>query len=84
MPDQSGTEQTRRSLRFFWILTLVAIAASGSLGTALAAHPGPLTGVRVAVSGLVLVTAVTLAARIMVFHDRQRRRRRGVTRPTRS
>ena len=66
----------RRPLRWFWILTLVAIAAAGSLSAALGAHPGALTGARVALSGTVLVIAVTLAARIIVFHERARRRSR--------
>jgi hypothetical protein len=66
------THSARRPLRSFLFLTVVAIAAAGSLGAALAAHPGALTGVRVALSGLVLVAAVTLAGRIMVVLERAR------------
>ena len=78
MPNPSETAPSaRRPVRSFWILTLVAIAAGGSLGAALAAHPGALTGAGVALSGLVLVVAVALAARVMVFHERARRRSRG-------
>ena len=78
MPNLTETTHSpRRPLRSFWILTLVAIAAAGSLGAALAAPRGALAGVRVAMSGLVLVAAVTLAARVMVFHERARRRSRG-------
>lgn len=78
MPNPSETAPSaRRPLRSFLIVTVVAIAAAGSLGAALAAHPGALTGLRVALSGLVLVAAVTLAARVMVFHERARRRSRG-------
>ncbi|QSR30596.1 hypothetical protein CFI00_08790 [Nocardioides sp. S5] len=78
MPNASETTHSaRRPLRSFWLLTVVAIAAAGSLGAALAAHPGALTGVRVALSGLVLAAAVTLAARVMVFHELARRRSRG-------
>ena len=78
MPHPRETvPRLRRPLRSFWILTLVAIAAAGSLGAALTAPRGALTSVRVAVSGLVLVAAVTLAARVMVFHERARRRSRG-------
>lgn len=56
------------------IRTLVAVAAAGSMSAALAAPPGALTGLRVAVSGLVMVTAVALAARVMVILERARRR----------
>ena len=71
-----AAQNPRRPLLSFWTLTLVAIAAAGSLGAALAAPPGALTGVGVALSGLVLVAAVTLAARVMVFHERALRRSR--------
>lgn len=64
----------QRARRSFWVLTLIAVAATGSMSAALAARPGALTGLRVAVSGMVLVAAVTLAARIMVVLDRARRR----------
>ena len=64
----------RSARRLFWALTLVAVAATGSMSAALAAPPGALTGVRVAVSGLVLVAAVTLAARVLVALERARRR----------
>lgn len=78
MPNSSESALSpRRPLRSFWILTLVAIAAAGSLSAALAGRPGALAGVGVAVSGLVLVAAATLAARVMVFHERARRRSRG-------
>ena len=78
MANPSDTApRARRPIRSLWILTAVAIAAAGSLSAALGAHPGALTGVRVALSGTVLVTAITLAARIMVLHERARRRSRG-------
>lgn len=64
----------RPARRWFWVLTLVAVAASGSLSAVLAAPPGGLTGVRVAVSVLVLITAVTLAARVLVALEHARRR----------
>ncbi len=75
-PSESGPS-ARRALWSFWILILVAIAAGGSLRAALTAESGALTGVRVALSGLVLLVALTLAARIVVFHERARRRSRG-------
>ena len=74
MADSPGTGQ--RARRSFWVLTLIAVAATGSMSAALAARPGALTGLRVAISGLVLLAAVTLAARIIVVLDRARRRGR--------
>ena len=72
MANSPGTGQ--RARRSFWVLTVIAVAATGSVSAALAAGNGALTGLRVAVSGMVLVVAVTLAARIMVVLDRARRR----------
>jgi hypothetical protein len=78
MPNLSETKHgPRQPLRSFWILTLVAIAATGSLSATLAVRPGTLTGVRFALSGLVLVASITLGARIMLLHERARRRSRG-------
>lgn len=67
----------RSARRSFWTLTVVAIAAAGSLSAALAAPPGARTGLRVAASGLVLLAATALAARVMFFLERARRRGRG-------
>lgn len=67
----------RRAHRAFWALTLLAVAAMGSLSAALGAPTGTMTGIRVAVSGLVLVVAAGLAARIMLGLDRARRNRIG-------
>jgi hypothetical protein len=52
----------------------VAVLAAGSFSSALAATPGPMTGLRVAGSGVVLVVAVALAARVLVITGRARRR----------
>jgi hypothetical protein len=74
MPITSDPERRWRSARrWFWVLTLVAMAATGSLSTALAAPPGARAGLRVASSGLVLIAAVTLAARVMVALERAHR-----------
>ena len=62
--------------RSFWFLVVVAILATGSLSSALAAPPSPLTGLRVAVSGLVLLASLTLATRVMIAAERARRRDR--------
>ena len=48
----------------------VAALAVASLGDALASPPGPVTGLRVAGSGLILVVAITLAGRVLVAVDR--------------
>lgn len=65
---------TGRALRTFWALTLVAVAATGSLSAALMAPPGALTGARVAGSGLALIVAGALAARVLVVVERARHR----------
>jgi len=62
--------------RWFWSLVVVAVLATGSLSSALAAPPSPLTGLRVAVSGLVLITSLTLATRVMIAVERIRRKAR--------
>lgn len=63
----------RRALRWFWVLTLLSVAATGCLSAALAAPAGPLTGLWFALSGLVLLAALSLAARVMIALERARR-----------
>ena len=70
----SITSRSRRAGRSRWVLVGVAVLASGSLRAALSAETSPLTGARVAASGLVLVVAVVLAARVMFAIERARRR----------
>lgn len=72
IPDSA--QRWRTAQRSFWVLTLVAMAAAGSLSAALAAASSARTGLWVAISGLVLIGAVTLAARVMVALERARRR----------
>lgn len=55
-----------RVRRNFWLLVGIAIVATGFLFDALRSTPGPLTGAAVAVSGVVAVTTLALAARILV------------------
>jgi len=62
--------------RWFWSLVVVAVLATGSLSSALAAPPSPFTGLRVAASGLVLITSLTLATRVMIAVERIRRKAR--------
>jgi hypothetical protein len=64
----------KRARRAFWILVLIAVLASGSLSAALTAQPGPITGVRVAASGLMLLGSLALATRVAVALERARRR----------
>ena len=66
----------RRAHWVFWGLVGIAMLAAGSLSAALGAGPGPLTGLRVAFSGMVLIGAVALAGRVMVALERARRRAR--------
>lgn len=75
MASQSlNTSPSRRAVRSLWILVGIAVLAAGSLSAALTAGSAPLTGLRVAVSGLVLVGSVVLAARVMFALERARRR----------
>ena len=71
MAASSGKVQ--RARRTFWVLTAVAVLACGSLSAALTSSPGPLTGIRVAASGVVLLAAVGLATRVMLALERARR-----------
>jgi hypothetical protein len=70
MTSRKTTPDTRAAVarvhRNFWVLTTVAILATGSLYDALRSAPGPVTAAVVALSGVVAVTAVTLAARILI------------------
>ena len=65
---------SRRAVRSLWGLVVVAVLASGSLSAALTAQPGPITGARVAASGLLLLVSVLLASRVMFALERARRR----------
>lgn len=66
-----------RALRSFWVLTFLAIVATGSLTAALAAPVGALTGIRVALSGLAVIVTVSLTARVLVAFERSKRRSGG-------
>lgn len=74
-----GRSALRRARWSFWILVGVAVLAAGSLNAGLGAQPSPLTGLRVAASGMVLIGALALAARVMVALERARRRARRMT-----
>lgn len=77
--SRQTSTRPRRAGWTFWGLVVVSVLAAGSLNAALAAAPSPLTGLRVAVSGAVLIGALALAARVMVALERARRRARRVT-----
>jgi hypothetical protein len=70
----------QRARRRFWLLLVTAALSAGSLSSALGAPPSPLTGLRVAGSGLVLLVSLTLAARVMIALDRARKRARAARR----
>ena len=74
---RSSKSSTPRARRAFWALLIVAALAMGILSSALKRNPGPLTGLAVAVSGTVLLLALTLACRIMIALDRAHRRANG-------
>ena len=71
--DALTTSSARRAVRSLWILVGIAVAASGSLSSALAAGTGARTGAWLAVSGLVLAVSVVLAARVFLALERARR-----------
>ena len=68
-----SNEPWRRARRRFFLLVLIAVLAAGSLSASVVAQPGAATGLRVAGSGLVLVTATALAARVLIVLERARR-----------
>ncbi len=72
MTGSAGAGSVRRARRAFWTLTAVALLAMGALSSALAATPGPLTGVFVMGAGTVLVLALGLAARVLLALERAR------------
>lgn len=72
--DPAGRSPLRRARRSFWALVAIAMLAAGSLSAGLGSSPGPATGMRVAFSGLILIAAIGLAARVMVALERARRR----------
>ena len=74
-PDALKSPTPRRAVRSLWILVVVAVMASGSLSAALTAGPGALTGVRVAMSGLILAMSVALAAGVLFALERAGRQR---------
>lgn len=72
----SGSHNSRRrAVRSFWILFAVAVIAAASLEMALKATASPATGVRVALSGIVLASALTLDIRILTALDRAKQKR---------
>lgn len=73
MDELSRSDSPRRARRALGILVLVAVLACGSLSAALTSAPGRFVGLRVAISGLALVAAIALAARVTSALDRARR-----------
>jgi membrane associated rhomboid family serine protease len=64
---------TTRARKTFWALVFIAVLATGALSAALKAHPSPVAGATVAISGLVLAITLTLATRILLALDHARR-----------
>ncbi len=79
MSTGTRPDPTRRARHAFWALVGVGALAAGSLSSSLEATASPGTGLRVAASGLVLIAAVGLAARVLFALDRARRRARQVS-----
>lgn len=78
-PSPVDSSPLRRARWSFWILLGVAGLMAGSLSAGLGAEPSPLTGLRVAASGIILVTSLALAARVMIALERARRRAKSLT-----
>lgn len=74
MMVQPSANSRRRAHRSFWVLLLIAVIAAGSLTSAVAVDPSPVTGLGVGVSGVVLLSSLVLAARVMLADERARRR----------
>ncbi|MDQ6873738.1 MAG: hypothetical protein M3042_01545 [Actinomycetota bacterium] len=70
---RARTPGPRRALRVFWLLLTIAALAMGVLSAALTKAPGPLTGLTVAGSGIILLAALALACRIMIAVEHARR-----------
>ena len=75
-PPMTGPASGKRAYRSFWVLVGVSVLAIGSLSSALAAHSSPLTGIRVAVSGLILIASLILTTRVMTALARARQHAR--------
>lgn len=74
-----GASSLRRALWSFWILLGIAVVSAGAFSAALEANAGPLTGLRVGVSGTILIGSLALAARVIISVERARRRARRET-----
>src|SRR5512132_1285693 len=79
MSPRIPPDSTRRARHAFWALVGLGTLAAGSLSSSLEAPASPGSGLRVAASGLVLIAAVGLAARVLFALDRARRRARQVS-----
>ena len=75
-PSPPARSSGSRAHRSFWFLLALAVLATGALSSAVAAAPSPLTGLRVAASGLLLLGSLSLAARVRIALDRNRRKSR--------
>lgn len=76
---RAGRSARQQAHHWFWIFVAVTVLATGALNSALAAAPSPLTGLRVAASGLILLGSLTFATRVMIALERARRARRAQT-----
>ena len=57
-------------------LLVSLVLATGALTSALAAPPSPITGLRVGISGLVLIASLTLTVRVVFAVERARKQTR--------
>ena len=73
MTTQRGRPPLGRVYRSLWILVGITVVAAGALSSSLAAPPSPLTGLSFAISALIFIAALTLAARVTIALERARR-----------
>ncbi len=72
-PHIHATTTTGRARHRFWLMLTVAILAAGALSRAVSAAPGPLAGLGVAVSGVILLGSLAATTRIMIAFDHARK-----------
>lgn len=71
--SRSGGSSLRRAHRSLWVLIAISILAAGWLSAAVSSPPGPMTGLSFALSAMLLLAAMMLAARVVIALERARR-----------
>lgn len=69
-----GKFPSSRANYALWTLTAIMIATAGGITASVSAPPSPLVGLSFALSSLIFVAALVLAARVTIALERARRR----------